>query len=195
MRHLIPVLALLPLLAGCGQSMPGDPLLKPDALGSGSIAGELIHSNSDTPPSAAPGQCWADAVTPAVYETDTVHQLVRPATPATASHPAEPAEYQTVTRQRIVKDRERVWFRTPCPAVMTPDFIGSLQRALLARGYYRGPLTGAMDAPTTAALRRYQDQIGLDSAILALATARRLGLVAYDLGRNGGGAGTGTGTP
>lgn len=189
MRYSILILAFLPVLAGCGQTVPGDPLLKPDALGPSTLSGELIHSKSSTPPSSKPGECWADAVTPAVYETDTVHRLVRAARPAKAGNPAEPAEYQTVTRQRIVKDRERVWFRTPCPATMTPDFIGSLQRALLARGYYEGPLTGEMDRPTKAALHRYQAPLGLDSPILALGTARELGLVRYNLWQSYGGGG------
>jgi hypothetical protein len=42
-----------------------------------------------------------------------------------------------------------------------------------------------MDGPTRRALRAYQQAAGLDSAILAMATARDLGLVAYPL--DGGG--------
>lgn len=185
MTRISPLLGLLLLLAACGHEVPGDPLLTPGALGAASLSGQLIRSDARTPPSSTPGECWANAVTPAVFETDTEHDLVHPAIPAATGRPAEPAEYQTVTRQKIVRDRAQVWFRTPCPEVMTPDFIGSLQRALIARGYYNGPLTGAMDAPTEAALRRYQAQIGLDSAILALGTARLLGLVRYDLGPGG----------
>lgn len=176
-------LTSLALLAGCGRTVPGDPLLKPGALGPAALSGQLIRSTSDNPPSAKPGECWANAVTPAVFETDTTHALVRAAKPASPGHPAEPAEYQTVTRQRIVQDREHVWFRSPCPEIMTPDFIGSLQRALYARDYYRGAFTGEMDAPTKAALRRYQAQLGLDSGILALGTARLLGLVSYNFGQ------------
>ncbi len=170
---------LLAALAACAR--PADPLLRPDALGNSSLAGQLIRSDARTPPSDLPGQCWADAVTPAVVETETVHELVSPARPATATSPAQEPVYRTIEHQRIVKDRAHVWFRTPCPAVMTADFIGSLQRALLARGYYNGPLTGRMDPPTRAGLRRFQNRLGLDSEILALGTARELGLVRYDL--------------
>lgn len=171
---------VLPALCACSMSGPADPLLKPGALGPESLDGQLFHSDATEPPSRKPGECWADAVTPAVFETDTSHELIRPAVPARPGHAAEPAEYRTVMRQKIVQERAQVWFRTPCPVVMTPDFIGSLQRALLARGYYRGALTGEMDTRTKAALQRYQAQIGLDSPILALGTARLLGLVSYD---------------
>ncbi|MDE3080643.1 MAG: peptidoglycan-binding protein [Paracoccaceae bacterium] len=171
------------LLSACANPGAQDPLLKTGAIGPQSLSADLVHSKSAEPPSARPGECWADAVTPAVFETDTIHQLVQPAKPAKDGQPAQPAEYQTITRQRIVQDRQNVWFRTPCPTDVTPDFIGTLQRALLARGYYNGPLTGAMDAPTQAALRRFQAERGLDSAILSLGAARMLGLFTYNLGQ------------
>jgi hypothetical protein len=181
-RLLVP-LGLALALTGCDTPAPGDPLLTSGPPGPASLAGELIHSNAKTPPSSKPGECWADAVTPAVYETDTEHDLVAPGQPATAGHPATPAVYQTVTRQKIVQDRQQVWFRSPCPEDTTPEFIGTLQRALLARGYYSGPLTGTMDATTRAALRRYQAPQGLDSEILSLAAARQLGLISYNYGQ------------
>ena len=187
MRRLFPLaglgLGIGLLLAGCAPPGAQDPLFKPGALGPTALSAELVPSRSTKPPSTRPGECWADAVTPAVYETDTTHRLLRAAQPARDGHPAQPAEYQTVTRQRIVQDRQNVWFRTPCPADMTPDFIGTLQRALLARGYYSGPLTGAMDPPTKAALRHFQSDHGLDSAILSLGAARMLGLITYNLGQ------------
>ncbi len=175
--------ALLLALAACARSVPGDPLLKPDALGPATLGDQLIRSDAATPPDRKPGECWARAVTPAIYETDTQHQLIRPAQAAANGRPAEPAEYQTIMRQRVIQDRQQVWFRTPCPTDLTPDFIGSLQRALYARDYYRGAFTGTMDAATRAALHRFQAQLGLDSDILALGTARLLGLVSYNFGQ------------
>jgi peptidoglycan hydrolase-like protein with peptidoglycan-binding domain len=56
------------------------------------------------------------------------------------------------------------------------DFAATLQRALAARGYYDGPVTGVIDAETTRAIRAYQAPLGIDSATLSLAAARRLGL-------------------
>jgi peptidoglycan hydrolase-like protein with peptidoglycan-binding domain len=60
---------------------------------------------------------------------------------------------------------------------MTPEFLASLQRALQARGIFRGAVTGAMDAPTQKAVRAYQQSLGLDLPVLTLAAAQSLGLV------------------
>lgn len=70
-----------------------------------------------------------------------------------------------------------IHFRVPCPEVMTPEFLASLQRALQARGFFQGTVTGAMDAPTQQAVRAYQKSLGLDLPILTLVAAQSLGLV------------------
>ena len=59
---------------------------------------------------------------------------------------------------------------------MNADLIVSLQRALKARGYFNGKLTAIMDHDTKGALRHYQAENGLDSAILSRQTAYELGL-------------------
>ena len=82
---------------------------------------------------------------------------------------------------KLVRPREEVRFPAPCPPAFTPEFIGTLQRALLARGYYAGLVTERLDPPTRAALRAYQVDQGLDSDKLALSTARELGLVAVEV--------------
>ncbi len=79
-----------------------------------------------------------------------------------------------------MEERGTVWFRAPCASEMTVDFVASVQRALKARGFYRLPLTGVLDAPTRDAIRRYQRARGLDSDHLSLAAARDLGLLAAD---------------
>lgn len=132
-------------------------------------------------PAPAAGVCWASDVTPAVFETVTEQLVAKPAILAADGTVQKPASYRSVTQQRIVKDRETVWFRTPCPEALTLDFIATLQRALKARGLYLLPLTGTLDAPTHAAIRRFQAPLGLDSPILSLAAARDLGIVAADL--------------
>ncbi len=86
--------------------------------------------------------------------------------------------YKLETRQAIVKERRELWFETPCEDQLTPDFLASLQRALKARGHYHGGITGQMDSRTRRAIRHYQAPQGLDSGILSLAAARKLGLVA-----------------
>lgn len=87
-----------------------------------------------------------------------------------------PATFRTDTRQRIAREREVVYFRAPCPEELTLDFVGSLQRALKARGIYDGPLTGQIDPATSEAIRRFQAERGLDSPRLSLGAARELGL-------------------
>lgn len=133
------------------------------------------------PPGAPPGTCWGRHVSPAVIETVTEQVVARPARLAADGTVTRPATYRTETIQRIVQERQETWFERPCEVVMTPEFIASLQRALAARGLYRGPVTGEMDARTEAAVRRYQKPQGLDSGLLSLAAARKLGLVAVDL--------------
>ncbi|MEC8794994.1 MAG: peptidoglycan-binding domain-containing protein, partial [Pseudomonadota bacterium] len=91
-----------------------------------------------------------------------------------------PALYRTETLQRIVRERRETWFETPCPEVQDSEFLASLQRALKARGYHVGPVTGTYDWLTRRAVQTYQKEQGLDSATLSLAAARQLGLVAYD---------------
>ncbi|WP_291738196.1 peptidoglycan-binding domain-containing protein, partial [Leisingera sp. F5] len=83
-------------------------------------------------------------------------------------------------RQQIVIPRQKRWIEIPCPAMMTPDFIRTIQRALAARAIYRGPLHGQMDAATRKAVQRYQAPLGLDSGTLTLTSARKLGLVAVE---------------
>jgi hypothetical protein len=93
----------------------------------------------------------------------------------------QPATFRTRTQQRMVQDREEIWFRAPCPDLQTVQFIASLQRALKARGLYVLPITGEMNPETAEAVRRFQAERGLDSPVLSLAAARELGLAATSL--------------
>ena len=81
----------------------------------------------------------------------------------------------------MLRDRQVIWFRAPCPIDMTPDFIATLQRALKARGYYLSPLTGPLDAATVDAIPRFHTERGLASRQLSLAAARELGIVPTEL--------------
>ena len=72
---------------------------------------------------------------------------------------------------------EETAFRVPCPELMTTDFIATLQRALAARSYYDGPITGRADPATRRAVQAFQRAQGFDSPILTLETAQKLGLV------------------
>ena len=91
-----------------------------------------------------------------------------------------PAVYKTENKLKIVQERREVWFETPCPQDLTVQRVASVQRALKARGYYKGPVNGMMDARTRRAIRKYQAPQGLNSGILSLAAMQKLGLEAYD---------------
>jgi hypothetical protein len=93
------------------------------------------------------------------------------------------AVYRSETHQRIVQEREEIWFRAPCAAEWTVDFVATLQRALKARGYYLLPVTGVMDQATSAAVQRFQIERGLDSPRLSLAAARELGIAPAEIAR------------
>ena len=140
----------------------------------------LVQTYEQAPPGAPEGSCWGKDVTPAVIETVTERVLVQPAQVLADGTVLSVPIYKLETRQQIVKERRELWFQTPCEDQLTPDFIASLQRALAARGHYRGAITGMMDARTRHAVRRFQAPQGLDSAILSLSGARKLGLVAVE---------------
>ena len=168
-RSLTATMLMTHALMGCVPSV--DELSEPN----------VVQTLAPAPPGAAPGTCWGKIETPAVIETVTEQILVQPAEVLVDGTVVSPAAYKTVTRQAIVQERQVTWFETPCAAALTPEFVASLQRALQARGHYRGAITGVMDARTRAAVRRYQAPEGLDSGILSLAAARRLGLVAIEI--------------
>lgn len=76
-----------------------------------------------------------------------------------------------------MQPRRETWYEIICDADVTPEFIASVQRALEARGFYDGQITGEMDARTKNAIGRYQATEGLDSKTLSIAAARKLGLI------------------
>ncbi|MCA0922066.1 peptidoglycan-binding domain-containing protein [Pseudooceanicola nanhaiensis] len=163
------VLALLCATSACtGIPVPG--LGEP----------EVTQVRSEAPPGAPEGSCWNRDFTPAVIETVTEQVLATPEVRGADGSVIQPAGYRSEVRQTIVQERHEVWFRTPCEAELTAEFIASLQRALSARGVYDGAATGVMDNATRAAVRRYQRPRGLDSGILSLAVARQFGLLAVE---------------
>ncbi|WP_417248023.1 peptidoglycan-binding domain-containing protein [Celeribacter sp.] len=135
-------------------------------------AGEVPNA----PPGADPEACYARTTTPAIIETVTEQVLVQPPQIAADGSVTYPAVYRTETRQEIVRERKELWFETLCEEEMTPEFIASLQRALEVRQYFTGAITGRMDIRTRRAIRAYQGEQGVESDILSLAAARKLGL-------------------
>jgi hypothetical protein len=163
------VLALFCALAACAG-----PAVEPPARAN--FSEDLIRLDIPGPPAPVAGICWASDVTPAVIQTVTEQVQVSPEIRDTAGNVTTAASFRIETRQKMVQDREEVWFKSPCAEDLTPEFVATLQRALKARGYYLLPLTGAMDAATGAAVRRFQAERGLDSPVLSLAATRELGI-------------------
>ena len=129
------------------------------------------------------GSCYSRTTTPALIETVTEQVMVQPASVRSDGSVESPAAFRTVTRQRILRERREIEFETPCDNIQTPEFIASVQRALVARGYYMGPITGTMDARTARAVGQFQTANGdVQTQQITLKTARILGLVALPRG-------------
>ena len=142
----------------------------------------LTDATTEIPEGLASDACVGRDITPATIQTVTEQVLVQPPQIGADGSLRAPAVYRTVTRQEIVKPREDIWFETPCPDEITPDFVAALQRALQVRGYYNGPVSGEVDAATQRAVRAFQRELGLNSPVLSIAAAKPLGLVAYGRG-------------
>lgn len=162
--------AALLALAAC-QTVP-----MPENPSTTDLSAEIVRPREPGPPQGPEGACWEADITPAIIETVTEQVQVSAEERDAAGKVITPATFRTETRQSIAREREVVYFRAPCPAELTIDFVGSLQRALKARGIYKGPLTGQIDAETSEAIRRFQAERGLDSPRLSLGAARELGL-------------------
>ena len=162
-------------LSACGNPVPVAAPAPED------LSAEAIAMGQNGPPSKPAGACWGHDTISAVIETVTETVLDQPELRDANGNITRPASYQSTARQRILHDREAAYIRTPCYDQLTPDTIATLQRALKARGYYVGPLTGVLDAPTQTAIRHYQAGHGLDTPVLSLKAAQTLGLVAVDL--------------
>ncbi len=151
----------------------------------GLLLAGCVASGTPPPDTGAGNACYSKDMIPAVVQVVTEQELVKPAERGPDGSIVTPAVFRTTTHQEIISPRKEVVLQVPCPEVLTPEFITSLQRALAARGLYPGRITGQMDKATRRAIRLYQMRAGLNSDVLTLETARELGLVAY--GREGAG--------
>ena len=170
MRHAVLALTALGLTACQSAGVP-------EAPSRSDLSIELVRLAQPGPPPGPKDACWQSDVTPLIIETVSEQVMVSDARRGADGVVTAPASFRTSTHQRIVQEREEIWFRSPCPPEMTVEFIATLQRALKARGLYLLPLTGQMDAATQSAIQRYQTDRGLDSPRLSLAAARELGII------------------
>lgn len=126
----------------------------------------------------ANGRCIAKDTSPAVIETVTIQEIELPELRDANGAVTRPATLRTVTRQQIIRERTEIRFETVCPQNYSAELVATLQRALKARGFYAGQISGTLDLQTGAAIQSFQRISGLDSPLLALETARQLGIVA-----------------
>lgn len=162
--------AAVTAIAACDPApvQPTDPPLEPG----------VFAPTRDGPEGAADGTCWGRTLSPAVVERVSERVEVTPAEFNADGTIAKLPVYRTEDRQVIVTPRKSNWFETPCPDVLTVEFVSSLQRALQARGIYDGAVTGLMDTNTRRSVGLIQQQDGLMSEVLSVETARALGLIA-----------------
>ncbi len=164
--------------SGAGSAFAGAPASAPPA--------RATAQSPDAAPqpaaAAKTGPCHAVETTPAVYEQVPGQVQVVQAEIAEDGTVVRPPIYRNAPVPKLVTPRGEIRFEVPCPSRMTPEFVASVQRALAARGDFAGPVTGALDDPTRAAIRAYQSARGLDSDRLSLETARALGLVEVKIG-------------
>lgn len=170
LRHARSLLVLPLILAACDQ--------KPAAQTDAPPEPGVLAATRNGPVGAPEGSCWGKTVSPAVVQTVTRQEQIKPAVVNPDGTIGVLPEFKSTTRQEIITPRVDNWFETPCTETLSPQFISSLQRALFARGLYAGAITGILNADTRAAVQRLQRTEGLDSPVLSLETARMLGLVA-----------------
>ncbi|TDT74819.1 putative peptidoglycan binding protein [Litoreibacter halocynthiae] len=171
-RSLTAVVSLA-VLAGCGP-LPGPDVTK-------LISPTHITATDMKPPADMPGVCWGHIPGPQITQIVTDIVVATPAQTGPNGEELSPAIYREVTRPQTFNEGDGRWFTRTCDADMTPEFVMTLQRALSARGIYRGDINGVMDQRTLRAVHEYQTPQGLDSAILSQSAAQQLGLIAVEL--------------
>ncbi len=90
---------------------------------------------------------------PPVYKTVYVKEL---AEPAKVKKIEIPPRYDFVTKRVKVRDEKFMWVRVLCKDNMTRETIVKLQKALKAKGYYRGPIDGIYGPLTQEAVVNFQ---------------------------------------
>jgi Putative peptidoglycan binding domain len=112
---------------------------------------------------------------PGTYQNVTIETLV---SPASERRSLAPEQRGTVNRQVIETAERYEWVPVVCENTPSGTVsVTAAQRALAAKGLYRGPIDGIVGSRTTQALREFQRQNRLPgNGSLTLETARRLGL-------------------
>ncbi len=166
MTVLRPFIILLAASACTADTGPAQPAKAPMVLTLGEIETD------------AAGRCFA--LTAPQTRTEIVTDLIEvvPAVRDEGGGVTTPAILRKVTRPTVVTAGPGTRLETVCPPIYTESFVASLQRALVIRRAYVGPISGVYDPLTRAAVRDFQRGSGVDSPLLAVDTARTLGIFA-----------------
>ncbi len=111
---------------------------------------------------------------PEKFKTVTVTKMTSP--------PSErritiPEQYQTVSKTLKVSDGHMQWREILCDTNMTRGKVQEIQRALAAKGLYKGPIDGVVGHLTINAVKAFQRKAGLPvSQYVTVATAEALGV-------------------
>jgi hypothetical protein len=123
------------------------------------------------------GNCFAKAADKTqVRVIDDIIQ-VAPERRDASGNVTDPAVFRRVTKPETVVIGPGPRFETLCPQRYAPAFVQSLQRALVVRQAYVGPINGNYDAQTQTAVRAQQARVGIDSALLSVPFAREMGIL------------------
>ena len=164
MKQFLPVISLL-IAAGCSTSPPVDPDPRAAVFSFGQIE------------TAANGRCYGTTRGPDSFQTLINQVEVLPENRTASGSLINPAIFRNEANRVRIPSEETLRFETICPPRYTEPFVFSLQRALAARGAYSGLINGQLDAETSRAIQLFQLDRGINSALLATATAQDLGLI------------------
>lgn len=161
------------ILGGCGDAVAPGPA--PDAARS--LAGALQASRPE-----GDSRCHAEVQIRADRFGTVMRPVeIRPARidPKTGKELA-PAQTEERPFSAVVDPGEVKYFETLCREQATPELVANLQRALKARGLYRGAITKRLDAGTRAAVRAYQTPRGLPSEVISRRALMEMGLLVWE---------------
>ena len=99
------------------------------------------------------------------------------ATPASVQRTPVPETYKTVSKTVEVAPARTVWTSVLCDVNTTPDVVTRLQRALKSAGHYGGPIDGVIGSLTRRGISSYQAAQGVQSDILTIDSAKKLGIL------------------
>ena len=98
-------------------------------------------------------------------------------TPASTKTTATPATYKTVTKTVNAAPARTVWTSVLCDVNTTPGVVRRLQTSLKKAGHYGGPIDGIIGSQTRGGIKSYQSAQGVQSDILTIDSAKKLGII------------------